>query len=108
MDNTEQHGIDKNQLHRLADSSFMKKIENHFITGSTRTGKIFLAHSIGHQACQLVYKVFYTNTIKLKALIKMAKKDGLSIKEMNRLGKQDLLILKNLVYKLWITKTDVL
>jgi DNA replication protein DnaC len=39
------------------------------------------------------YKVLYANTIKLLSQIKMAKADGSSIKEMNRIEKQDLLIL---------------
>jgi len=93
VENAEQRGIDKNQLHRLADGSFIKKFENLLITGSTGTGKSFIASAIGHQACQLGYKVLYTNTIKLMAQLKMAKADGSSIKEMNRLEKQDLLIL---------------
>ncbi len=93
VENTEQRGIDKNQLHRLADGSFIKKAENLLITGSTGTGKSFIASALGHQACQMGFKVFYTNTIKLMAQLKMAKADGSSIKEMNRLEKQDLLIL---------------
>ena len=39
------------------------------------------------------YKVLYANTIKLLSQIKMAKADGSSIKEMNRIEKQELLIL---------------
>ena len=95
VENAEQRGIDKNQLHRLADGSFIKKFENLLITGSTGTGKSFIASAIGHQACQLGFKVYYTNTIKLMAQLKMAKADGSSIKEMNRLEKQDLLILED-------------
>src|SRR3954462_9183885 len=49
--------------------------------------------AIGYQACQTGYKVLYANTIKLLSQIKMAKADGSSIKEMNRIEKQDLLIL---------------
>ena len=49
--------------------------------------------AVPNQACQLGFKVYYTNTIKLMAQLKMAKADGSSIKEMNRLEKQDLLIL---------------
>jgi DNA replication protein DnaC len=39
------------------------------------------------------HKVLYANTSKLLSQIKMAKADGSSIKEMNRIEKQDLLIL---------------
>jgi DNA replication protein DnaC len=57
VENAEQRGIDKNQLHHLADGSFIKKFENIIITGSTGTGKSFIASAIGHQACQLGFKV---------------------------------------------------
>jgi DNA replication protein DnaC len=93
IDYTTERGIDKNTLHRLADGSFITKCENMLITGSTGTGKSFLASAIGHQACQMGLKVLYANTIKLLSQIKMAKADGSSIKEMNRIEKQDLLIL---------------
>lgn len=39
------------------------------------------------------FKVLYANTMKLLSQIKMAKADGSAIKEMNRIEKQDLLIL---------------
>ena len=84
--------MDKNNLHRLADGSFIAKCGNLLITGSTCTGKSFIASAIGHQACQMGYKVLYANTSKLLSQIKMAKADGSSIKEMNRIEKQDLLI----------------
>lgn len=86
-------GIDKNHIHRLADGNFIEKKENVLITGSTGTGKSYLASAIGHQACQLGYKVLYTNTSRLLTQLKMAKADGSAIKEMARIEKQDLLIL---------------
>lgn len=93
IDYSSGRGLDKNQLHRLADGSFITKCENLLITGSTGTGKSFLASAIGHQACQMGFKVLYANTIKLLAQIKMAKADGSAIKDINRIEKQDLLIL---------------
>lgn len=85
--------LDKNQVHRLAEGEFIKKSENLLITGSTGTGKSFVASAIGLQACQAGYKVLYANTIKLLAQIKMAKVDGSALKELARIEKHDLLIL---------------
>lgn len=93
IDYTAGRGIDKNQIHRLAEGSFINKFENVLITGPTGTGKSFLASALGHQACQMGFKVLYANTIRLLAQIKMAKVDGSAIKEMNRIERQDLLIL---------------
>lgn len=93
LDYSVDRGIDKNLVHRLADGEFIGRKENILITGSTGTGKSFLASAIGQQACQLGYKVLYANTTRLFAQLKMAKADGSSIKELMKIEKQDLLIL---------------
>lgn len=93
MDYSTDRGIDKNLVHRLADCEFIGRKENVLITGSTGTGKSFLASAIGHQACQLGYKVLYANATRLFAQLKMAKADGSSIKELMKIERQDLLIL---------------
>jgi len=93
LDYSNERGIDKNLVHRLADCSFISRKESILITGSTGTGKSFLASAIGHQACQLGFKVLYTNATRLFAQLKMAKADGSSIKELMKIEKQDLLIL---------------
>jgi len=93
LDFTLERGIDKNQIHRMADGEFINRKENILITGSTGTGKSFLASAIGHQACGLGYKVLYTNTGRLFTQLKMAKADGSSIRELAKIEKQDLLIL---------------
>ena len=93
VDYTAGRGIDKNQVHRLAEGSFITKSENLLITGPTGTGKSFLASALGHQACQIGFKVLYTNTTRLLSQIKMAKADGSAMKELSKIERQDLLIL---------------
>src|SRR5664279_3015221 len=85
--------IDKNQLMRLAECTFIQRKENLLITGSTGIGKSYVASAIGNQACILGYKVLYANTTKLFAKLKISKADGSYIKEIARIEKQDLLIL---------------
>jgi DNA replication protein DnaC len=85
--------IDKNQILRFADCSFISKYENILITGSTGIGKSYIATAIGHQACCLGSKVLYHSTPKLMSKLKIAKADGSYIKEMVKIEKQDLLIL---------------
>ena len=85
--------LDKNQIDRLLNCEFIKKGQDVFITGSTGTGKSFLASAIGHQACLLGFKVYYANTAKLMSILKMAKADGSHLRELTRIEKQDLLIL---------------
>lgn len=85
--------MEKNDLHRLADCTFIENKQNIIITGSTGVGKSFVASALGHQACINGYKVFYANIGKLISKLKMAKADGSYIRELTKIEKQDLLIL---------------
>lgn len=85
--------IGKNQIQRFASCDFVKQRENILLTGSTGAGKSYMASAIGHQACSLGYKVVYFNTTKLFTMLKMSKADGSYVKQINKLEKQDLLIL---------------
>jgi len=85
--------LDKNQILRYAECSFITNNENILITGSTGIGKSYLATALGYQACMLGYRVMYVNTAKLFSRLKMAKANGTYIKEMARIERQHLLIL---------------
>lgn len=93
LDYSERRRLDRNLVHRLGEGEFIRRREDLFITGSTGTGKSYLASAIGYQACQLGFKVLYANTTKLMSSLKMARADGSAIKELLRIEKQDLLIL---------------
>ncbi len=85
--------LDKNKVTRLCDCSFIDRRENALITGSTGTGKSYIASAIGHQACIKGYKVLYASAGKLFAKLKMAKADGSYYKEINKIARQDMLII---------------
>lgn len=93
VDYSEDRAMDKNQIQRLADGSFITNKENLIITGSTGTGKSYLASALGNHACLLGFKVLYANAMRLFSQIKMAKADGSAIRELAKIEKQDLLIL---------------
>jgi DNA replication protein DnaC len=86
-------GLEKNQVHRLAALDFVKEHKDLFITGSTGTGKSYLATALGYQACQSGYKVMYVNTAKLMGQLKLAKAKGTILAELKRIERADLLIL---------------
>lgn len=90
---TASRGLDKTQVLRLADGSFIDKKESILITGATGCGKSFLASAFGHQACHLGYRTLYFNTQKLFSKLKMMKADGSYTREMAKIEKYDLLIL---------------
>jgi DNA replication protein DnaC len=90
---TAARGLDKTQVLRLADTSFIGKKENILITGATGVGKSYLASALGNQACQSGYRTLYFNTQKLFTKLKMLKADGSYTREIARIEKYDLLIL---------------
>lgn len=85
--------IERNQVMRLAECTFIERHENLLITGSTGIGKSYIASAIGHQACMLGHRVLYASTPKLFARLKMARADGSYIREVARIERQQLLIL---------------
>jgi len=90
---TASRGLDKTQLLRLADCSFIQKKQNILITGPTGVGKSYMASALGHQACIQGYKTLYFNTQKLFPQLNMFKADGSYLKQMSKIEKHDLLIL---------------
>jgi len=86
-------GVDKNQILRFAECSFIDRYESILITGSTGIGKSYLASALGYHACSQGYRVAYYNVAKLFARLKMAKADGSYLKEIARIERQQLLIL---------------
>ena len=64
-----------------------------FLSPAVQEPVNYLASAIGHKACLMGFKVYYSNTAKLMSILKMAKADGSHLKELYRIEKQDLLIL---------------
>lgn len=93
IDYQSDRNLNRNQIMRFAECSFIKKYENIIITGSTGIGKSYLATAIGHQACTYGYKVYYSNLGKLFSRLKMGKADGSYLREISKIERQDLLIL---------------
>jgi DNA replication protein DnaC len=85
--------LDKTMMTRLTDCSFIKRHENILIVGPTGVGKSFISSALGNQACHKGFKVLYFNTQKLFTRLKMSKADGTYMREIDRIEKQDLLIM---------------
>jgi DNA replication protein DnaC len=85
--------LTKQQLTTLMDGHYLKQGENLLITGSTGSGKSYLACALGHQACIQGYRTTYLNMNRLIEKITLAKLDGSYIKFLNYLERQTLIIL---------------
>lgn len=88
-----ERGLDRNQVERLAAMEFVRENKDLFITGSTGTGKSYLATALGNRACQDGFRVLYTSTAKLMSQLKIAKIKGTILTELKRIERTDLLIL---------------
>ncbi len=85
--------LNKKVMLKLSDCQWISSHENIIITGSTGSGKSFLASALGHQACLFEFKVAYYNCMKLAGLLKESLADGSYEKEIKKISKSDLLIL---------------
>ena len=93
---TLKRNLDRNQLERLASMDFIRNGENLLITGSTGTGKSYIASALGYEACRNGIKTLYANAAKLMGQLKLAKTKGLIDVEMKKIEKCQLLILDDL------------
>jgi len=92
---TDDRNLDKNQMLRFADCSWIKEHKDILITGATGVGKSFIGSALGHQACDHGYKVMYRLTSRLFADLKEGKQDGKYHKMLIKILKADLLILED-------------
>lgn len=87
--------LDKNQMLRLSECSWIRDHKDIIITGPTGVGKSFLGSALGYQACNYGFKVMYHLTSRLFANLKEAKIDGKYHKLLLKILKSDVLILED-------------
>lgn len=96
IDYTIKRNLDRNQLKRLASLDFIRDRQNIFITGSSGTGKSYIASAIGYEACKNGVWTLYSNASKLMGQLKMAKNKGSIWRWDEKIEKCSLLILDDL------------
>ena len=96
IDYTISRGLERNQMERLASLDFVHQGQNLFITGSSGTGKSFIATALGYQACKSGIRTLYANASKLMGTLKVAKAKGTIDVELKKIEGCPLLILDDL------------
>ena len=81
------------QLRNLTHCEWIKQHKNIVFTGPTGTGKSYFACALGHQACQMSYKVRYLRVTRLVEQLRLSHADGSYGKTLEQLSKLQLLIL---------------
>ncbi len=89
-------GLERNQMERLATLDFVNKGQNLFVTGSSGTGKSFLACALGREACIREFRTFYANAPKLLGALKVAKIKGTLEAELKKIERCRLLVLDDM------------
>lgn len=83
----------KQQLATLLEGHYLQQGENILITGSTGSGKSYLACALGYQSCLLGMKTTYLSMNRFIEKITLSKLDGTYIKLLNHLERQALIII---------------
>ena len=86
-------GIDRAYFTELTHGHWIERKQNLCLTGSTGTGKTWLACAFGNQACRQGYSVRYLRVPRIFELLRIAHGDGSYPRLMSQLSKTDLLIL---------------
>jgi DNA replication protein DnaC len=85
--------LDKNEILRFSDCSWIRDRQDIIITGPTGAGKSFLATALAHQGCIYGFKVLYVNCAKLFQELKISKADGTYLKELAKIQNQAVLVI---------------
>jgi DNA replication protein DnaC len=87
-----ERNLSRNQILALADCAYIQRAENILITGSTGSGKSYLACAFGRQACTLGFKTLYLGMNRFTEKLALSKLDGSYIKLLNQIEKVPLVI----------------
>lgn len=93
LDYSPSRNLDKNQMLRFSDCSWVNEHRDVIITGATGSGKSFLGSALGHQCCDYGFKVKYYQTSRLFSELKEKKREGSYHRILTKLLKTDVLIL---------------
>lgn len=80
-------------MERILSLDFIRQGRNIFVTGSSGTGKSFIATAIGYPACKNGIRTMYANMPKLLGILKVAKNKGTLGAGLKKIERCRLLIL---------------
>ena len=85
--------LDKAVVRQLASCRWVREHQAVLITGSTGTGKTYLACALAHQACRSGFRASYRRAPRLFAELRLARADGSYPKLLARFARVDVLVI---------------
>jgi DNA replication protein DnaC len=96
LDYRASRGLKRAQIEQLRASHWVKEHRNCLITGSTGSGKTYLACAVGTQACREGYRTLYFYAPKFFRALESARADGSLFQWLKRLARAPLIIIDDL------------
>lgn len=96
IDYTIIRGLERNQMECIASFDFIRQGQNLFITGSSGTGKSYIATALGYQTYKEGIRTNYASASKLMGALKVAKTKDTIESELKKIERCPLLILDDL------------
>lgn len=93
IDYRARRGLKRATMESFRGGDWINYHQNVILTGSTGTGKTYMACALGNDACRSGYRVRYFVTAKLFRMLRAAHADGSYMRLTGRLTKTDLLII---------------
>lgn len=85
--------LDKAQVRQLATCRWVAEHQNVLITGSTGTGKTYVACALAQQACRKGYRAFYRRASRLFSELTLARADGSYQRLLAKIARADVLVI---------------
>lgn len=86
-------GLDKRQIATLATGEWIRRAQNLLITGTTGSGKTWIACALAQQTCRQGRSVLYWRVPRLIEELRIAHGDGSYIRFLKTLSKASLIVL---------------
>jgi len=93
IDFNDDRNLNRSQISRLAEGTWIDKAQNIIVTGATGAGKSYLACALGHTACVLEKKVIYFTMAKLFCFLREAKADNSYARVVKNIASYHVLII---------------
>ena len=85
--------LDKAVVRQLASCRWVEEHQNVVVTGSTGTGKTYVACALAQQACRKGYRAIYRRATRLTDELTLARADGTYAQLLARFARADVLVI---------------